>query len=193
MTLIDVESTNSPATESMAVLKAITAVHLADSRGHFRTSQLSLRRGSKDCSSSAAAGSGWPERHWNHFLPLRTRFRPTLGTVEPKARSHRSKWHHRYPDTQVESSTIGACSVAAPCGEKGRIPNMVPYPRLFFTLRRSRGATGRYQGPTGARSTAPRRSRRRRTVPTPFPGAGKGLITRLTTRKQSSLDEGIWG
>ena len=46
---------------------------------------------------------------------------------------------------------------------------------LFFTLRRSRGATGRYQGPTGAPSTAPRRSRRRRTVPTPFPGEGRGL------------------
>ena len=145
------------------------------SRKKFGTSQLSQRAGSKDCSSSAAAGSGWPERHWNHFQRLRTRFRPTLRTVEPKARSHRSKWHHRYPDTQVESSTIGACSVAAPCGEKGRIPNMVPYPRLFFTLRRSRGATGRYQGPTGARSTAPRRSRRRRGGATPFPGGGKGL------------------
>jgi len=42
---------------------------------------------------------------------------------------------------------------------------------LLFTLRRSRGATGRYQGPTGA----PRRSRRRRTGPTPCPGGGKGL------------------
>ena len=174
MTLIDVESTSSPAAESMTVLKAITAVHLADSRGHFRTSQLSLRRGSKDCSSSAAAGSGWPERHWNHFLPLRTRFRPTLGTVEPKARSHRSKWHHRYPDTQVESSTIGPCRVAAPCGGGGAEPNMVPYPRLFFTLRRSRGATGRYQGPTGARSTAPRRSRRRRGGRRHVPGGEEG-------------------
>ena len=45
--------------------------------------------------------------------------------------------------------------------------------QLFFTLRRSRGATGRYQGPTGARSTAPRRSRRRWTVPTPFFPAGE--------------------
>ena len=47
--------------------------------------------------------------------------------------------------------------------------------QLFFTLRRSRGATGRYQGPTGARSTAPRRSRRQRTRPTPCPGSGKGF------------------
>ena len=60
---------------------------------------------------------------------------------------------------------------------RSRVPShfVTHWEQLFFTLRRSRGATGRYQGPTGARSTAPRRSRRRRTGPTPFPGGGKGL------------------
>ena len=62
---------------------------------------------------SAAAGSGRPERPRNRFLSLDTRFRPTLGTVEPRARTHRSNWHCGYPDIHVESSTIGACMVAA--------------------------------------------------------------------------------
>ena len=175
MTLIDVESTSSPAAESMTVLKAITAVHLADSRGHFRTSQLSLRRGSKDCSSSAAAGSGWPERPWNHFKPLRTRFRPTFGPWSQKLDHIGASGIIviRIPKWSPARSALAALQRRLAEGKSGHFPTH--WEQIFFTLRRSRGATGRYQGPTGARSTAPRRSRRRRTVPTPFPGGGRGI------------------
>ena len=62
---------------------------------------------------------------------------------------------------------------------RSRVPShfVTQWEQFFFTLRRSRGATGRYQGPTGARSTAPRRPRRRRGGATPCacPGGGKGL------------------
>ena len=121
-------------------------------------------RAARSGSSSAAAGSGSPERHWNHFLPLGTRFRPTLGTVEPKARPHRSKWHDglmaiRIPMWSLQHDRrLQGCSAVR---RRGVEPNMVPYPRLFFTLRRSRGATGRSQGATGAAPAAARRPRRR--------------------------------
>ena len=69
-------------------------------------------------SSSATAGSGWPERHRSHFERLGARLRPTLGTAEPSARPDRGKWLQGSP---AESGAHGRCRVlqaAAPCARK---------------------------------------------------------------------------
>ena len=80
-----------------------------------------------------------------------------------------------YPSGVQHDRPLALQGCSAVYGEGEAEPNMVPYPRLFFTLRRSRGATGRYQGPNrGAIYGAP-------TVPTTTGGGdamsrgGKGV------------------
>ena len=58
-----------------------------------------------------------------------------------------------------------------------RVPQhfLVHWEQLLFTLRRSRGAIGSYQGPSGAPSAAPDVPRRPTDGSDGFPGEGKGL------------------
>ena len=47
----------------------------------------------------------------SHFEPLGTRSRPLLGTSEPSAQPHRSKWHHGCP---AESVMLTSCRLLQP-------------------------------------------------------------------------------
>ena len=69
----------------------------------------------------------------------------------------------------------GSCRLQLRMRE-GRQKRSNPYlGRLIYSLRRSRGATGRYQGPTGAAAVAARVPRRPMDGSDAGPGKGKGL------------------
>ena len=98
------------------------------------------------------------------------------GAKSSTASEQVASWLSGYPCGVQHDRRLHGCSAELGHGYRPTLCFTAHWEQLLITLRRSRGATGRYQGPTGAPSTAPRRSRRRRTVPTPFPGGGKGLI-----------------
>ena len=171
----NIESASSAAEESMTVLNVTTAVQWARSRAHFRTSQVHRGVWQLHASTSPPPGQKWPERHRSLSEPLGRRFRPYVRSLEPRARPDRSKWLHVSP---AESVMLSSCSLLqlSPQGgaEKGGMEPNLGCP-LKFTHRRSRGAIGRYQRPTGALPVAPGVPRRPMDGADGFPGVGKGL------------------
>ena len=123
----------------------------------------------------AAAGSGWPARRRNHFRPLCTGHRPYRGTLKPSARLDRTNWHHGSPDGKPWMGRCRALQSEPANLSTKRGHGQIWVDNLENTLRRSRGAIGRYQATPGAPLEAARVPRRPWTAPTTFPGAGRGL------------------
>ena len=69
----------------------------------------------------------------------------------------------------------GHCRLQRRTREKKVGTFVTHWEQLLFTLRRSRGAIGSYQGPSGAPSAAPDVPRRPTDGSDGFPGSGKGL------------------
>ena len=171
----NIESASSAAEESMTGLNTITAVQWTRSRAHFRTSQVHRGVWQLHASTSPPPGQKWPERLRSLSKPRGRRFDYLLGSAEPSARPDRSKRLHGCPAWTAMSNGCRVLQAGAPGGAgKGGLEPFLGCP-LKFTLRRSRGAIGRYQGTSGAAVASPgvprRRGRRRRRTP----GAGKGL------------------
>jgi len=122
--------------------------------------------------SLAAAGSGWPTpaRRRNHFKPLCTGHRPYLGTTKPSARLDRTNWHHGLPDGKPSMRRCRALQSEPANLSTKRGHGQIWVDNLENTLRRSRGAIGRYQAAPGAPLAAARVPRRPWTAPTTFPG-----------------------
>ena len=68
-----------------------------------------------------------------------------------------------------------ACALQRRDAKSCVTPQKLLVNKLFFTLRRPRGALGRYQGPTGAVWAAAGVPRRPTDGSDAFPGGGKGL------------------
>ena len=151
-------------------------VHFAWSRDLYRSAAVTFTVDACLRFLFGAAGSGWPARRRNHFKPLCTGHRPYRGTLKPSARLDRTNWHHGLPDGKP---WMGRCRAlqSEPANRKSRRGHgQIWVDNLENTLRRSRGAIGRYQAAPGAPLAAARVPRRPWTVPTTFPGAGRGLI-----------------
>ena len=70
-----------------------------------------------------------------------------------------------------------ACALQRRDAKSCVTPQKLLVNKLFFTLRRPRGALGRYQGPTGAVWAAAGVPRRPTDGSDAFPGGGKGLMS----------------
>ena len=88
-----------------------------------------------------------------HYTRLKA-FGPAHGhyerTLQPGERSERTYWHHGSPDENALWRRRRALQVAAQNSRGGVRDARSHWEELLFTLRRSRGAAGRYQGTTGA-------------------------------------------
>ena len=101
----------------------------------------------------------------------------TIGSTGPDTQRHRTNSHHAPPDGKPP---IGRCRAlhSEPANSEGRKgSNQIWVDNLKNTLRRSRGAIGRYLAAPGASLAAARVPRRPWTAPTTIPGVGKGLST----------------
>ena len=150
-------------------------VHFAWSRDLYQSAAVTFTVYAQLRFSFGAAGSGWPARRRNHFKPLCTGHRPYRGTLKPSARLDRTNWHHGLPDGKP---WMGRCRAlqSEPANRKSRRgQGQIWVDNLENTLRRSRGAIGRYQAAPGAPLAAARVPRRPWTAPTTIPGVGKGL------------------
>ena len=124
---------------------------------------------------SPPTGHGWPTRHYTRLKA----FGPAHGhyerTLQPGGRSERTYWHHGSPDENALWCRRRALQVAAQNSRGGVRDARSHWEELLFTLRRSRGAAGRYQGTTGAAWAAAGLPRRPTARAAACPGAGKGL------------------
>ena len=93
----------------------------------------------------------------------------------PAARLDRANWHYRSPRWK---HGIGRSALAAVWAQdrRGRhCRRFFPVYELLFTLRRTQGAIGRYEGTTGAAVAAAGRLRRLGRCRRRIPGGGRGL------------------
>ena len=92
----------------------------------------------------------------------------------PAARLDRANWHYGSPRW---THGIGRSALAAVWAQarRGRdCPRFFPVYELLFTLRRTQGAIGRYEGTTGAAVTAAGRSDGLDGAGGGSPGGGRG-------------------
>ena len=93
----------------------------------------------------------------------------------PAARLDRANWHYSSPRWK---HGIGRSALAAVWAQdrrrRPRRGKFIVY-ELLFTLRRTQGAIGRYEGATGAAVAAAGRLRRLGRCRRRIPGVGKGL------------------
>ena len=97
----NVESASRTAQGSMAGIEWITRMQRARSRDHFRTSHICRGACSANDSRSPPPGQKWPARLRSLSEPRGRHFEYLLGSAEPSARPHRSKWHHGSPAESV--------------------------------------------------------------------------------------------
>ena len=99
----------------------------------------------------------------------------------PAARLDRANWHYSSPRWK---HGIGRSALAAVWAQdrrrRPRGGKFIVY-ELLFTLRRTQGAIGRYEGATGAAVAAAGRLRRLGRCRRRIPGVGKGLIIIICT------------
>ena len=151
-------------------------VHFAWLRDLYQSAAVTFTVDAFAQISLAAAGSGWPARRRNHFKPLCTGHRPYRGTLKPSARLDRTNWHHGSPDGKP---WMGRCrALQSVKSEPANLSSRRRHGQIWVdnlenTLRRSRGAIGRYQAAPGAPLAAARVPRRPWTAPTTIPGAGR--------------------
>ena len=131
---------------------------------------------------SPPTGHGWPTRHYTRLKA----FGPAHGhyerTLQPGERSERTYWHHGSPDENALWRRRRALQVAAQNSRGGVRDARSHWEELLFTLRRSRGAAGRYQGTTGAAWAAARVPRRPTDGSDGFSGGAGGVLSLLYDR-----------
>ena len=170
-----VDSTRSHVAGSIVLPITIIRVHRTRSRDHFWSARLCRARCSALRRSSWLPGQIWPGRLRSLIETLATRYCTYLGMARPKAQPHPSKWLHGSTNESVMRSSCRGLQAGAPGGrQKGGKDPFLGCP-LKFTLRRSRGAIGRYQGTSGAAVASLGVPRRRGRLRRRGSGAGKGL------------------
>ena len=131
---------------------------------------------------SPPTGHGWPTRRYTRLKA----FGPAHGhyerTLQPGERSERTYWHHGSPDENALWRRRRALQVAAQNSRGGVRDARSHWEELLFTLRRSRGAAGRYQGTTGAAWAAARVPRRPTDGSDGFSGGAGGVLSLLYDR-----------
>ena len=93
----------------------------------------------------------------------------------PAARLDRANWHYRSPRWKHGIGRSALAAVRAQDRRRRDCPRFFPVYELLFTLRRTQGAIGRYEGTTGAAVAAAGRLRRLGRCRRRIPGAGKGF------------------
>ena len=154
----------------------ITAVHRSWSRPPSDTRYSLSRVDSPSSATACPEGSTGRSRLCRRSKRSRTRHGPHERTSEPKAHARPSMWRPCSPDGEVCIAPPPPLRDPAPYLAKTASPlELTLVGLLLFTLRRSRGAMGRYQGTSGAAWAASGRVRRPRGPPCGIPGGGKGL------------------
>ena len=114
----NVESASRAAQGSMAGIEWVTRMQRARSRALFRTSEVHRGVWQLLASRSAPPGQKWPERPRSLSEPRGRLFEYLLGSAEPSARPHRSKWLHGSPDETTMSNGCRVLQASAQCASK---------------------------------------------------------------------------
>ena len=161
---------------SVAMVPTVTTVPLARSRTTPGSRVITLPRCSPARRTLRQHRRGWAGGLYFRLKAFLHRMCTYVRTHMPAAQSDRAKWQYHSPRWK---RGIGRSAFAAvwaqdrrrrPRGEK-----FIVY-ELLFTLRRTQGAIGDYEGPTGAAVAASGRLRRHGRCRRRIPGVGLSLI-----------------
>ena len=152
----------------------ITPVHRSWSRPPSDTRYSLSRVDSPSSATACPEGSTGRSRLCRRSKRSRTRHGPHERTSEPKAHARPSMWRPCSPDGEVYTTPRPPLRDSAPYSAKTASPLELTLRTFFFTLRRSRGAMGRYQGTSGAAWAAAGRARRPGARAFKSPAGGRG-------------------